>query len=77
MKTLLLNTFYTYNPDEFLPVWSGTELINKNEYLYYKARKVVKNARKCVRMPNKFDWKAPFRHWYCNAKYGHWYNNGL
>lgn len=30
-----------YTPNEFLPVFSGGELINKNEFVKYKLKKMI------------------------------------
>jgi hypothetical protein len=33
--------FYSYTPNEFLPIFSGGELINKNEFVKYKLKKMI------------------------------------
>jgi hypothetical protein len=81
MKTSILNGWYLYDPNEFFPIWSGDELLNKKQFLRYKLsrlaakRKTVKKP-KATAQPRNLDWSAPFRHWYNNGKHGHWYTNG-
>lgn len=31
---------YGYTPGEFLPVWEGGELRNRNQFIIYKIRKI-------------------------------------
>jgi hypothetical protein len=42
MKDAILDKWYTYNPDEFMPVYSGLELINGKQYRQYKTKQIIK-----------------------------------
>lgn len=35
--------YYTFQPGEFLPVYSGGELLNKREFHLYKLKWIVRN----------------------------------
>lgn len=41
INNTIQNAIYGYNPDEFFPIYSGAELINKNAFLAYKAKRVL------------------------------------
>lgn len=30
-----------YNPREFMPIWSGGELINRSDFVKYKLKKII------------------------------------
>lgn len=42
IKNHILNKYYTYVPGEFLPIYSGNDLINKKEFALYKAKRAGK-----------------------------------
>jgi hypothetical protein len=41
IKQTIKSKYYTYIPGEFLPVYSGTELINKNAFHWYKTKRAL------------------------------------
>lgn len=41
MINAIKNKYYTYTPNEFLPVFSGGELLNKREFHAYKIKKIL------------------------------------
>ena len=34
-------TIYGYKPGEFLPVWEGGRLRNRNQFIIYKIKKIL------------------------------------
>lgn len=38
MINKIKNKYYTYKPNEFLPIYTGGELLNKREFHIYKAK---------------------------------------
>lgn len=46
MKELIINRFDSYNPNEFLPIFEGNEMINKNEFVAYKLKCALKGISK-------------------------------
>lgn len=43
IKTIIQNNYYRYQPGEFLPIYSGGELVNKREFHKYRIKWIVKN----------------------------------
>jgi hypothetical protein len=43
LKQTIKNSYYRYQPGEFLPVRSGGELINKREFHKYRIKWIIKN----------------------------------
>lgn len=41
IKNTIETLRYGYTPNEFLPIFSDGKLINKNEFISYKIRKIV------------------------------------
>lgn len=41
MIKAIKNKYYTYQPNEFLPIYSGGILTNKNEFHIYKLKKAA------------------------------------
>jgi hypothetical protein len=37
------NKYYQYQPGEFLPVYSGGELLNKREFHAYRIKWIIRN----------------------------------
>jgi hypothetical protein len=46
MKDAILDKIYTYEVGEFLPIFEGHELINKNEFVAYKLKYIAKRLVK-------------------------------
>jgi hypothetical protein len=46
MKDAILNSFYTYEVGEFLPIFEGHELQNKRQFAFYKAKHIAKGLGK-------------------------------
>jgi len=40
IKQTFENKFYTYKPGEFLPIWEGGELRNRNQFVIYKLKQL-------------------------------------
>lgn len=45
LTQILKTKYYTYQPGEFLPVWSGGELLNKREFHAYRIKWIMRNHR--------------------------------
>jgi hypothetical protein len=45
LKQTIKNHYYRYNPGEFLPVYSGGELINKRDFHTYRIKWLLSNHR--------------------------------
>lgn len=43
LKQTIKNTYYRYQPGEFLPVRSGGELLNSREFHIYRIKWIAKN----------------------------------
>jgi len=43
LKQTFINHYYRFQPGEFLPVYSGGELINKREFHAYRIKWLVRN----------------------------------
>lgn len=41
MVNVIKNKYYTYTPNEFLPIYYGGELANKKEFHLYKLKKAA------------------------------------
>lgn len=46
IKDSFENALYSYDPNEFMPIWSGPQLVNKSSYALYKLRRTGRHARK-------------------------------
>lgn len=44
LKQNIQNRFYTYRYGEFLPIYEGNTLLNRNAFYKYKARCAVKRT---------------------------------
>ena len=45
MVNAIKNKYYTYQPGEFLPVYSGGVLLNKSDFHKYRIKKILSNPR--------------------------------
>lgn len=43
IKHAIKSKYYTYQPGEFLPVYSGNELLNKREFHMYRIKWIMRN----------------------------------
>jgi hypothetical protein len=39
IKQKFEDRFYTYKPGEFLPIFEGGQLANRNQFIFYKIKK--------------------------------------
>jgi hypothetical protein len=46
MKDAILDKFYLYDPNEFLPIFVDGQLDNKNEFVAYKIKSMAKKLAK-------------------------------
>ena len=47
-QTIIIKHFGTYQPGEFLPIWSGNELLNANDFVAYKLKRAGKQLLKRI-----------------------------
>lgn len=43
MINSIKNKYYTYQPGEFLPIYSGYEMLNKREFHIYRLKWIIRN----------------------------------
>ncbi len=43
LKQTFKNKYYRYQPGEFLPIYSGGEMVNKADFHKYRIKWIVKN----------------------------------
>jgi hypothetical protein len=41
IKQKFEDRFYTYKPGEFLPIWEGGQLRNRNQFIVYKLKQII------------------------------------
>jgi len=45
LTNIIKNKYYRFQPGEFLPIYSGGELINKREFHAYRIKWIINNRR--------------------------------
>lgn len=45
IKNIIKDKYYRYEPGEFLPIFSGGELLNKREFHKYRIKWIVTHRR--------------------------------
>lgn len=56
IRNKLDNLLYAYNPDEFFPIWEDGQLLNRNEFIAYKAGRFARKAGHAfIRFSDAFD----------------------
>lgn len=48
IQTAIKEKYYTYQPGEFLPVYSGGELINKKDFHLYRIKWILRHRDAAV-----------------------------
>jgi len=44
----ITNTYYRYQPNEFLPIYSGGEMLNKKEFHLYRIKWIINHYKAFV-----------------------------
>lgn len=45
ITNIIRNKYYRYQPGEFLPIYSGGEMINKRDFHAYRIKWIINNHR--------------------------------
>jgi hypothetical protein len=48
IKNLIKSKYYTYQPGEFLPIFSDGKLLNSREFHFYRIKWMIRNRKAAI-----------------------------